>query len=366
MEQTIRKKKLSYRVIRHKIGNALYDGVNETKKFFAKVFHKKIVNTDFVVSDPKKAKRHREAAQYSFIWISLFPALASLGLWYFYMNFDSFFMAFRVADSNEVDYTYGWDNFAWCFREISFFNKSSLGYAPPLGQALVNSVIYWAWSFFLIIPLCYLISYFIYKKIWGHEIFRYIFFLPSILPSVITSAIFYRMMQANGPIAVFCTWITGGALDSQVDLLHNSSSALPTLLLYNLWGAFGVNMIYFTANLERIPKEIMESAKIDGVTTWSEIRYILFPITWPFFSTFLFLNLTSIFSNGGATMTFNLNGNYGTSDYPYWNYAMTAYSSLMGSWMYRCAAMGLITTVVSAPIALLFHHLADKVEPVEY
>jgi len=356
----------AYRKFRHKVGNFFYDISNNIKIGVAKLFHKNIVDVDHLPDNVKKARRHREASKLSFVWIALFPALASLALWYFYMNFESFFLAFRVADASESSYTYGWDNFKWCFEEIQRYNVSTMDKVPPLGEALVNSLIYWAWNFFLIIPLCYLISYFIYKKIWGASFFRYVFFLPSVLPMVITSAIFYRMMQNNGPIAILVTAISGGDLLNQIDLLHTKGLALPTLLLYNLWGAFGVNMIYFTANLERIPKDIIESARIDGAGTWGEISHILFPITWPFFSTFLFLNLTSIFAYGGATLTFNLNGMYGTSDYPYWNYAMTNYSSLMGSWMYRCAAMGLITTIVSAPIAIIFHHLANKVEPVEY
>lgn len=352
--------------LRHRIGSFFYDAWNAVVSFFARLFHVKRSGEGVSYVSPEKARRRKNAGKYAFIWIGLFPALASLGLWYFYMNFESFFLAFRVASPDESTYTYGFDNFVWCFQEIGRYNVSSMSKVPPLGEALVNSLIYWAWSFFLVIPLCYLISYFIYKKIWLHGFFRYVFFLPSILPGVITAAIFYRMMAAYGPIALTVTALSGGSLDNQIDLLHTNGLAFPTLLAYNLWGAFGVNMIYFTANLERIPKDITESARIDGAGTWGEISHILFPITWPFFSTFLFLNLTSIFASGGATLTFQLNGSFGTSDYPYWNYAMSSYSSLMGSWMYRCAAMGLLTTAVSAPFSILFYRLANKVEPVEY
>ena len=177
-------------------------------------------------------------------------------------------------------------------------------------------------------------------------------------------------MGPFGPISAILTEMTGSDWQSgQVLLLNSSKTALPTLLLYRLWSAFGINLIYFTANLERIPKDIIESARLDGVGTWSEIRYILFPLTWPFFSTFMFLGLCGIFGHGGPTLLFYGTaglGSYGTWDYPAWQFFQVDINYGTKANQYLCAAMGWLTTLVAAPISFLFHRIADKVEPVEY
>jgi ABC-type sugar transport system permease subunit len=353
--------RLRYRKWRLSLGDFFYSVHQRLAVFIAKLFHKK--EFSFSDADIKKEKRKQKLNYYGFIWGSLAIPLVNFLVFYVYANIDAVTMAFRhniITDSGTIT-VYDWSNFQLIINQFSNPDPKA-----PIWASISNTLIYWSFSFFIILPLCYLIAYFIYKKIWGHRFFRYVFFLPSILPAVVISAFFRYMMEPYGPLAAVVTVLLGKPWDTQVQLLGQSSTALLVLLLFNLWGAFGVNLIYFTANLERIPQDIIESARLDGASTWREIRYILFPLTWSFFSTFMFLSICGIFSAGGGTYLFGLNGAYNTWDYPFWQYYMIALATADSANTYMCAALGWFVTLIAAPISLLFRKLSNKVESVEY
>jgi ABC-type sugar transport system permease subunit len=356
------KSRLFFRKSKFVLGDFFYDRHRDITLFFNKLFHKK--EFSFSDADIQKEKRRQKFNYYFFIWGCLAIPIVNFIVFYIYANIDAVTMAFRhniVDENGATTIVYDWTNFQMIINQFSNPDPKA-----PIWASISNTLIYWAFSFFIILPLCYLIAYFIYKKIWGYKIFRYIFFLPSILPVVVVTAFFRYMMEPYGPVSAIATVLSGGSWDTQVQLLGQSKTALLVLLLFNMWGAFGVNLIYFTANLERIPQEIVESARLDGAGTWQEIRYILFPLTWSFFSTFMFLSICGIFGSGGATYLFGLNGAYGTWDFPFWQYYMIAIATNDSANTYMCAALGWFVTLIAAPLSLVFRKLANKVEAVEY
>ncbi len=334
-----------FKKLKRSVGDFFYDMSVEFHSLKKEMFGKKEEAVNL-----KRIKRKADIRKYLFIWLGLALPIANFLIFFVYVNISSIDMAFR--HSTRDGYVYDFANFISIFEE--FRNPYSL-----ISESLLNTIKYWAFGFFIVMPLCYLISYFFYKKIWGYNFFRYVFFMPSIISAVIMSSFFKFMVEPDGPLTLLIKSITG----KQILLLSNSDTAFTTLLLYGLWGGFGINLIYFTANLQRIPIDIIEYSRLDGVNTWQEIRYLLFPLTWPFYSTFMFLNLCGIFGSGGAALLLT-QGAYGTYDFPYWQYVKVT-DGESGS-TYICAALGWLITLIAMPISLLFKHLADKVEAVEF
>jgi multiple sugar transport system permease protein len=55
-----------------------------------------------------------------------------------------------------------------------------------------------------------------------------------------------------------------------IDWLGDPHWSMPTIILLAVWKNFGYNMVILLAALQAIPRELYESARIDGASTWQE------------------------------------------------------------------------------------------------
>ena len=66
-----------------------------------------------------------------------------------------------------------------------------------------------------------------------------------------------------------------------IDWLGDPHFAMPTIILLAVWKNFGYNMMIFLANLQTVPEEVYEAARIDGATTFQQLLYITLPMLKP-------------------------------------------------------------------------------------
>jgi multiple sugar transport system permease protein len=66
-----------------------------------------------------------------------------------------------------------------------------------------------------------------------------------------------------------------------IDWLGNPHLAMPTIILLAAWKNFGYNMVIFLANLQAIPEDVYEAARIDGASTFQQLIYVTLPMLKP-------------------------------------------------------------------------------------
>jgi multiple sugar transport system permease protein len=66
-----------------------------------------------------------------------------------------------------------------------------------------------------------------------------------------------------------------------LDWLGDPHLAMPTIILLAVWKNFGFNMVIFLANLQAIPDELYEAARIDGASSLRQIVHITLPMLAP-------------------------------------------------------------------------------------
>jgi len=75
------------------------------------------------------------------------------------------------------------------------------------------------------------------------------------------------------------------ALDSMgiapIDWLGNPDWAMPAIILFAAWKNFGYNMIILLAALQAVPRELYESARVDGARGLRQFTDITFPMLTP-------------------------------------------------------------------------------------
>jgi multiple sugar transport system permease protein len=111
----------------------------------------------------------------------------------------------------------------------------------------------------------------------GISIFRTVFYLPSIVPTVATTMVFMWILNpeiglVNGILNRF--GIIGPAW------LQSSEWALRSLILMSLWGVGG-SMVIYLAGLKDIPTHLYEAAILDGASAVRRLRHVTLPMLTP-------------------------------------------------------------------------------------
>ena len=293
----------------------------------------------------KKKRTDKEKVIFILFCITI-PIIQWL-IFYVYANVDSIFMAFR--DSNGA---LTMENFKRFFVELKTPSSDiRLAFKNTFITFLILLVTY---------PFKVLVSYFLYKKVPGSAIFRVLFFLPSILFSVCTAMVFTRFVGTTGIIAKAVQEMLH--LDYVPELLADSRFANIVVLLNMVWLGYPGDLIIWGGTFARIPNEVLESGKIDGVNWWTEFTKIMVPLVWPTLSLQMILMFCGIFGASGQVFLLT-GGGYGTITLSVWMYKVVLENSgnMYTSNVYNyLSAVGLMITIVAVTMSLCIRKFTDK------
>lgn len=105
------------------------------------------------------------------------------------------------------------------------------------------------------------------------DIFRSVFFLPSIISIVVTATIFKSFYSPVGLLNRFLALFGIQGYGWLVD----KSFALPAIMIMDIWAYAGYYMVLYLAALTAVPKSLYDAAEIDGANEWEQFRYITLP-----------------------------------------------------------------------------------------
>jgi ABC-type sugar transport system permease subunit len=232
--------------------------------------------------------------------------------------------------------------------------SSILWRIPPFFKdALKNSLIIWFFSSIAGTVLAILFSYYIYKRHFGGAFFRYVLFVPSILPAILLVIIF--KFFANEAIPGYLQAFFGTVIDP---LMENANTRMGAVIFYNVWIGFGAQILLYTGAMEQISPEIIEAGQIDGVTPFREMVSLVVPEVWPTIATFLVAGLATIFTSQANLFSF-----FGTSaqysDYTigYYLFVLVNNTDYGLSQYPYASALGVLCTLLAVPLTLAFKRL---------
>lgn len=298
-------------------------------------------------STVKQKARIKDPGKILFILFAITVPIANWFIFYVYTNASSIFMAFTNATG-----ALSFDNFKRFFEEFKLASSD-------IRIALRNTLITFGIQFVMFIPQV-LVSFFIYKKIIGYGFFRIVFFLPSVLFSVCTAMCFTKMVGVNGFIAQGVGELLG--LEAVPELLADSRFANYVIWANMIWLSFPGDLIIWGGTFARIPNDVIESGKIDGVTWWQEFTKIIVPLVWPTVALKLVLTICGIFGATGQVFLLT-SGSYDTVTLSVWMYKtlLSGSGNQFTSNVYNyLSAVGIIMTVIAVIISIVIKNITDK------
>ncbi|KMW57427.1 Ribose ABC transport system, permease protein RbsC [Candidatus Rhodobacter oscarellae] len=165
-------------------------------------------------------------------------------------------------------------------------------------QAVWNSGLVIAVSLLVQLPLALALALMIYRTSRANTVFRLIFFLPYILAEVATGLIFAFALDGNYGLSAWLSQLVG--LEEAWFPLAERPWAYYSILAVLVWKYFGFHMMIYIAGLQSINSELLESAEIDGATSWQKAWYIKIPLIWPAITVSIFYSVL------GALQVFDL------------------------------------------------------------
>ncbi|RKP53924.1 sugar ABC transporter permease [Cohnella endophytica] len=234
-------------------------------------------NTTIKQVEPARGARKENLAGYIFVGplfigltvLTIIPTLLSLVLSFTDWSF--------IAGFDKIKFV-GFKNYSMLFDDnvfrISMKNNLILLLVVPI--QLVLSLI-----------IAVVIDRFVFFK----SFFKVIFFLPYI-SSIVAVAIVFQLLfhPSYGPINQFLLAI---GVKNPPLWLADIHYALPSVMIILVWIGIGFCLIVYLAALQSIPRDLYESADIDGAGSWTRFMKITFPLVSP---TTFFLLVTGLIS----------------------------------------------------------------------
>ena len=209
------------------------------------------------------------------------------------------------------------------------------------------------------------VSFFLYKKIFLYNVYRILFYLPSIVSAVVMCAV-YKDLLGNYNTGLLFQKLYN--LNYVPDIFSDEKFANTAVLINMVWLTFPGNLIIWGGTFARVPDSVIESARIDGVNWVQEAFRIIIPMVWPTFALMFVLSIAGVFGASGQVFLLT-QGQAGTQTVSNWMYMQVYGVSINNSsnaFNYM-SALGMFLTLVSCIVSITLRKLSGKMfQGVEY
>ena len=306
-------------------------------------------------AEKKKFKLNRTTRKYIFIAELIIIPVINFIIFWVYVNFDTILLTFKRFDVPTASYVWrGLDGY------ISVFKSMILGGDPGEFNAFVNSFRAILINV-IILPVTFVISYSFYKKIRFRKFFQVVFFLPNIISLVVLCMMVRHMFSSDfGPIALVIEKITGHPTDW---LGYNSDKMWGIIIVFCIWAGLGGNTIILCGAMQRIPEDIIEAARLDGIGFLREAWSIVLPLVMPTVGVFMIGVVTSPLSFTLQPMLIAVNPGIDNKFMTIGWYIFTSVDTGGSGNMIQAATIGMMFSMLLLPVIIAVRIIVKKFTP---
>ena len=212
------------------------------------------------------------------------PGLIIFAIFTVYSLYVSFLMSFHDWPIIGPRAFVGLDNYREVFSDADF--HESLGHTVYF---VVGTVVP---TMALGLGLALLLN----SQIRGLGLFRTAYYLPVLTPLPIAALLWTWVYNADFGLANYYLQQVG-IIDEPVFWLANRATAMPAVIVMNIWAGAGFSMLVYLAGLQAVPTELYEAAEVDGAGPWTKFRRITLPLLAPTTFFLLIINLVGAVKN---------------------------------------------------------------------
>lgn len=205
----------------------------------------------------------------NFRWALLAPWLITLAVFWLYPLVYALVLSFSDYQTltNEMSFI-GLDNYSRVFKDEAFW------------KALGNTTIFTFGTVPFTTSIALALAVVLQKQSAKlASVFRAAYFLPSVTSLVVIALVFTNLYARDGYVNALFAF--AGLPHPENGWLQTESTALPAIMAMDVWISAGYYMVLFLAGMESIPKELYESAELQGASRWQQFWRITLPMIKP-------------------------------------------------------------------------------------
>jgi multiple sugar transport system permease protein len=224
-----------------------------------------------------KPRRRRDDRRVALLFIS--PVLLGFAVFYLYPTIRGIWWSFTdyslLGDANFV----GLENYAAVIHDGEFWNSM----AVTLYYVVFNVVTQTALALLLAALM---------HRLTRSVVLRTTLLIPWLVPNVTVGLIWLWLLDTN--LGFVNHVITAMGMPA-VGFFTNPALAIPTISIVNTWAFTGYTALLFYAGMLQIPKDVYESASLDGAGEWRLFSRITLPLLRPIMALVLVVSLIGSF-----------------------------------------------------------------------
>ncbi|WP_420330231.1 carbohydrate ABC transporter permease [Paenibacillus contaminans] len=198
-------------------------------------------------------------------------------------------------------------------RYIGFENFTRLWHDDVLWMSIWNTLVYAAGKLVLTIPIALVLAVLLNGKLRGRNVLRGIIFMPTIFSTAVMAVVFYIIFNSyNGLLNQVLKTIGSTGVD-----WLGVEYAMLTCIIIAAWGGIGNYMLLFLAGLQGIPKDVYESAELDGATGWRKFVHITIPMLGPVLNIIMMIAIMNALDSYESIMVLTGGGPVGKTQVMY-------------------------------------------------
>lgn len=254
------------------------------------------------------------------------------------------------------------------FTWVGMSNIGDIIFGNPLKSNTFGRILSWTmvWAFFATFSnylLGMILAIMINKKgVRLKKMWRTIFVITIAVPQFVSLMLMSQILNDQGPLNILLkNW---GFIENNIPFLTNATNARIAVILVNIWVGIPYTMLITSGILMNIPKDLYESASIDGATPAKmffkiTLPYMLF-VTTPYLITAFVGNINNfnviyLLTRGGPLVT---------------DYYQAGKTDLLVTWLYKltvdnqnysfASTIGIFVFLISAGLSLLVYNLSGS------
>jgi multiple sugar transport system permease protein len=143
---------------------------------------------------------------------------------------------------------------------------------PAVRRSFLNILVFLVINVPLTVVLALLLATALNAAIPGRTFFRVSFYVPYVTASVAVVGVWLFLFSSDGLV----NHVLGGVAPNPSWLI-NEHWAMPSIAIFVTWKQLGFFILLYLAALQNVPKELYESAAVDGATKWRSFRAVTVP-----------------------------------------------------------------------------------------
>ena len=171
---------------------------------------------------------------------------------------------------------------------IGFDNYTALISDPRAHQAFINAAVLMLEVIPISIGLSFIAAHLLNGRLAGKALFRTIYFLPLISSFVAVATIFRFIYWKNGLL----NSVISNFMPSDTSWLAQPDTAIHALSIILIWTIVPLNIVFYVAALQGVPRELTDAASVDGASGPRKAWHISWPLVFPTTVLLIVLNMT--------------------------------------------------------------------------